>query len=120
MSSVKAMSPLEVSRLLEEGAARGDLEAVASLYERGAVMASPSGCVTVGRAAILEAWTRHLGQTTTTASAPTVVRCGDIALVSTDGPDLMGQRTHVVRRQPDGSWLRIIDQPEVMANLDAA
>jgi hypothetical protein len=29
-----------------------------------------------------------------------------------------GVRTQVVRRQPDGSWLRVIDQPEL--NLPGA
>ncbi len=118
MSTLRAMSPQDVSRLIEESAARGDLEAVASLYEDGAVMASASGCVTVGRAGIMDAWARRLG--TPPGPAPTVVRCGDIAVVSTHRPDAMGQLTHVVRRQHDGSWRRIIDQPATVANLDAA
>jgi hypothetical protein len=28
-------------------------------------------------------------------------------------PDNTGVRVQVLRRQPDGSWLRIIDRPEV-------
>ncbi len=42
---------------------------------------------------------------------PTVA-CGDLALTSTPPKDDAGARAQVVRRQPDGFWLRVIDQPE--------
>jgi hypothetical protein len=42
---------------------------------------------------------------------PTLVS-GDIALTSTPARDGSGARAQVVRRQADGSWLRLIDQPE--------
>jgi hypothetical protein len=37
---------------------------------------------------------------------------GNIALTSTPPKDGTGARAQVVRRQPDGSWLRLLDQPE--------
>jgi hypothetical protein len=37
---------------------------------------------------------------------------GDIALTSTPPKDGAGARAQVARRQPDGSWLRLLDQPE--------
>jgi len=37
----------------------------------------------------------------------------DLALTSTRSADNTGVRVQVLRRQPDGSWLRIIDRPEV-------
>jgi hypothetical protein len=43
---------------------------------------------------------------------PTLVS-GDIALTSTIAKDGAGVRVQVVRRQPDGSWLRLLDQPEL-------
>jgi hypothetical protein len=43
---------------------------------------------------------------------PTLVS-GDIALTSTIAKDGTGVRVQVVRRQPDGSWLRLLDQPEL-------
>jgi hypothetical protein len=46
------------------------------------------------------------------ASLPTV-RFEDLALTSTHSADNTGVRVQVLRRQPDGSWLRIIDRPEV-------
>jgi hypothetical protein len=42
---------------------------------------------------------------------PTLVS-GDIALTSTAPKDDAGARAQVARRQPDGSWLRLLDQPE--------
>ena len=41
------------------------------------------------------------------------VRFEDLALTSTPSADNTGVRVQVLRRQPDGSWLRIIDRPEV-------
>ena len=40
------------------------------------------------------------------------LRFGDLALTSTRPADNTGGRVQVARRQPDGSWLRIIDRPE--------
>jgi hypothetical protein len=37
----------------------------------------------------------------------------DLALATTRSADNTGFRVQVLRRQPDGSWLRIIDRPEV-------
>jgi hypothetical protein len=37
---------------------------------------------------------------------------GDIALTATVAKDGAGARAQVARRQPDGSWLRLLDQPE--------
>jgi hypothetical protein len=46
------------------------------------------------------------------APLPTV-RFEDLPLTSTRSADNTGVRVQVLRRQPDGSWLRIIDRPEV-------
>jgi hypothetical protein len=45
---------------------------------------------------------------------PTLVS-GDIALTSTAPKDGAGARAQVVRRQPDGTWLRLLDYPEFIA-----
>jgi hypothetical protein len=45
-------------------------------------------------------------------SLPTV-RFEDLALTSTRSADNTGVRVQVLRHQPDGSWLRIMDRPEV-------
>lgn len=41
------------------------------------------------------------------------VRFEDLALTSTRSADNTGVRVQVLPRQPDGSWLRIMDRPEV-------
>jgi hypothetical protein len=40
------------------------------------------------------------------------LRFGDLALTSTRPADNTGGRVQVARRQPDGTWLRIMDRPE--------
>jgi hypothetical protein len=45
---------------------------------------------------------------------PTLVS-GDIALTSTPPLDGSGARAQVVRRQPDGTWLRLLDQPQFVS-----
>jgi hypothetical protein len=46
------------------------------------------------------------------APLPTI-RFENLALTSTRSADNTGVRVQVLCRQPDGSWLRIIDRPEV-------
>src|ERR1700761_5005183 len=110
----KAAKPEDLTRLFVEAANRGDAAGVAARYEGGEVMRSPPAGQTVGRAAIRTLWEKVL------ASAPhfepedplpTLVS-GDIALTATVAKDGAGARAQVVRRQPDGSWLRLLDQPE--------
>ncbi len=43
---------------------------------------------------------------------PTLVS-GDIALTSTVARDGTGIRVQVARRRPDGTWLRLLDQPQL-------
>ncbi|PZG17570.1 YybH family protein [Nonomuraea aridisoli] len=110
----KAMRPEDITRLFVERSNAGDAAGVAALYEEGAVLAYPPGSVTVGREAIRELWEKVLAgrpRFEPEASLPTLV-CGDLALTSTPPRDGAGARAQVVRRQPDGSWLRVIDQPE--------
>lgn len=110
----KAMRPEDLTRLFVERANRGDAAGLAALYEEEAVMAYPPGQVTVGREAIRELWEQILAkrpQFTPEPPLPTLMS-GDIALTSTPPSDGAGARAQVVRRQPDGSWLRLLDQPE--------
>jgi uncharacterized protein (TIGR02246 family) len=111
----KAMRPEDITRLFVERSNAGDADGVAALYEEDAVMAYPPGGETVGRAAIRELWAKVLEQRPhfePEESLPTLVS-GDIALTSTAPKDDAGARAQVVRRQPDGSWLRLLDYPEM-------
>ena len=115
----KAMEPEEVTRLIVERLNAGDAAGVAALYEPEAVLAYPADRPTMGRAAIQAVYQQLVDQMVdagmrfgTETPLPTV-RFQDLALTSTRSADNTGVRVQLLRRQPDGSWLRIIDRPEV-------
>jgi uncharacterized protein (TIGR02246 family) len=111
----KAMRPEDLTRLFVEYANAKDAAGIASLYEEQAVMAYPPGSQTAGRAAIREFWEQVLPRMPHFAPEdplPALVS-GDIALTATVAQDGTGARAQVARRQPDGSWLRLLDQPEI-------
>ncbi|GAA3807584.1 hypothetical protein GCM10022226_29640 [Sphaerisporangium flaviroseum] len=110
----KAMRPEDVTRLFVERSNAGDAAGVAELYEEDAVMAFPPGSRTVGREAIRALWEKVLAgrpHFEPEEPLPTLIS-GDIALTSTAPKDGAGARAQVLRRRPDGSWLRLLDQPE--------
>jgi ketosteroid isomerase-like protein len=110
----QALRPEDLTRLFVERANAGDAAGIAAIYEEGAVMAYPPGSQTVGRDAIRALWEKvleHAPHFEPEASLPTLIS-GDIALTATAPKDGAGARAQVARRQPDGSWLRLLDQPE--------
>ncbi|MBL7257172.1 YybH family protein [Paractinoplanes lichenicola] len=113
----KAHRPEDLTRLFVERANAKDAEGLALLYEEDAVMAYPPGRQTVGRAAIQQLWAEalpHMPSFTPEEPLPTLIS-GDLALTSTPPSDGAGARAQVVRRQPDGTWLRVLDQPEFVS-----
>lgn len=110
----KAWQPEDLTRPFVERADDGDAAGIAALYEEHAVMAYPPGSTTTGRDAIRELWEKVLAKRPhfePEQPLPTLIT-GEIALTSTPPKDGAGARAQVVRRQPDGSWLRLLDQPE--------
>jgi uncharacterized protein (TIGR02246 family) len=110
-----AHEPEDLATLFVERANAGDAEGLSLLYEPDAVLAFPPGEVTVGRQAIRQVMERLLSNVSEFAvevALPTV-RFEDLALSSTRPADNTGGRVQVARRQSDGTWLRIIDRPEV-------
>jgi uncharacterized protein (TIGR02246 family) len=100
--------------LFVERANAGDAAGIAQLYEEEAVMAYPPGQSTVGREAIRALWEKVLTNAPhfePESPLPTLIS-GDIALTATAPKDGTGARAQVARRQPDGTWLRLLDQPE--------
>ncbi|WP_203686822.1 YybH family protein [Phytomonospora endophytica] len=108
------MRPEDITRLFVERSNAGDAAGVAELYEEDAVIAFPPGQQTVGRTAIRELWASVLANAPKfepETPLPTLIS-GDLALTSTPPKDGSGARAQVARRQADGSWLRVLDQPE--------
>ncbi|MER6143353.1 nuclear transport factor 2 family protein [Streptomyces sparsogenes] len=110
-----ATEPEDLARLFVERANAGDAEGIAELYEPDAVLAFPPGSQTVGREAIRAVFEQMLAQVPHFEVEPALptVRNGDLAVTSTRPADNTGGRVQVVRRQPDGTWLRVIDRPEI-------
>ncbi|MDH2904235.1 MAG: nuclear transport factor 2 family protein [Actinomycetota bacterium] len=116
-SNEKALRPEDLTRLFVERANDRDAAGVAELYEVHAVMAYPPGHVTEGRDAIRALWEKVLASGPCfeqETPLPTLVS-GDIALTSTPPKDGAGARAQVIRRQADGTWLRLLDQPEFVS-----
>src|SRR6266542_7004907 len=105
----RAMEPEEVTRLVAERLNAGDAAGVAALYEPEAVLAYPADRPTTGREAIRAVYQQLVdaGVTFSIETPLPTVRFEDLALTSTRSADNTGVRVQVLRRQPDGSWLRI-------------
>jgi uncharacterized protein (TIGR02246 family) len=110
----RAQQPEDLARMFVQRALDGDADGLTDLYEPDAVLAYPPGQQAVGRDAI-----RAVLQAMLAAAPPfkleeplPTLRFGDLALTSTRPADGTGGRVQVARRQPDGSWLRIMDRPE--------
>ncbi len=120
-----ASTPDDIHRLFAEGLNAGDAEAVSALYEEDAILVSDPKRIVQGRAAILEGLQNFVAiRPRMTLNAARVVRNGDLALLYSDwtivGLQSDGSRmtvdvrpTHLVRRQPDGTWRIVIDDPSV-------
>jgi uncharacterized protein (TIGR02246 family) len=111
----KAHTPEDLTRLFVERVNAEDAAGLAALYEPDAVMAYPPGEITVGREAIRALWEQVLASAPRfepEEPLPTLVS-GDIALTSTIARDGAGVRAQVARRQGDGTWLRLLDRPEI-------
>jgi len=116
----KALQPEDLTRLFVERANDGDASGIAALYEAHAVMAYPPGSQTVGRDAIRTLWEKVLASAPHFEQEPPLptLISGDIALTSTPPKDGAGARAQVARRQPDGTWLRLLDQPEFVSTAN--
>ncbi len=110
----QATKPEDLTRLFVELANAGDAEGLAALYEPDAVVAFPPGQMTVGRDPIRALYEKMLADKPhfgLEKPLPTL-RLGDLALTSTPALDEAGARAQVARRQPDGTWLRVLDRPD--------
>jgi uncharacterized protein (TIGR02246 family) len=109
-----AKTPEDITRLFVERVNAGDAQGLADLYEPDAVIAFPPGRITQGRDAIVALYEGLIaGKPHFEYEEPlTTLISGDLALTATQAQDDAGARAQVVRRQVDGSWLRVLDRPD--------
>ncbi len=98
----------------------GDAAGLAALYEPDAVLAFPPGHITTGTDAIRQVYEKLLLDRPrfTEGEHFAVLRCGEDLALSSSRLDNGNITVEVARRQPDGSWLWAIDQPNAGGHND--
>ena len=117
-----ATEPEQMHGLFEQAFNAGDIEALMALYEPGAALVPQPGAIAEGTAAIRESLRWFLDRNGQIAlDTKLVLQVGDLAYLSNrwslsggtmpDGsPAELGATTaELARRQPDGTWLYVID-----------
>jgi uncharacterized protein (TIGR02246 family) len=126
-NQARATQPEDLNQFFLERANAGDVEGVVALYEPEAVLVGPGRRLIAGTQALRQTYTQLFASKPTFAGeTQTAIRNGNLALTSTrftissPGPDgkpmpVKTATTEVARCQPDGSWLWVIDQPNILA-----
>ena len=116
-------TPEEVIPALFRGLNDGDADAIVALYAPDASMVAQPGQIATGTSGIREVMDGFLAlNPTVTLEKSEAITAGDLSLVITKwtlegtGPDgepvhMEGTATDVMGKQPDGSWLILIDNP---------
>lgn len=111
MTRKAAREPNDLERLFVERANAGDLDGLVALYEPDAVLDSGNGEVAVGTQEIREFFARFLADRPQLDPSlqSEALRSGELALTSSrlSNGDITAE---VARRQPDGTWLWVVDQ----------
>ncbi|MDF5754493.1 nuclear transport factor 2 family protein [Spongiactinospora sp. TRM90649] len=123
----QARQPQDLQPLFVERVNDRDLEGLVELYETGAVLHYPAGHIARGLEEIRLVLREFLAAAPRMTAAPvSAVLTGDLALTSglwtmeIPGPDgrpihASGKTAEVARRQADGTWRMIIDEPDFTA-----
>lgn len=111
----EAAQPEDLGRLFVQRANAGDVDGMVALYEPDAVLAFPPGTISTGHAAIRRAYETLVAGRPTLAPGEQqpALRNGDLALTSTRLAS-GGATVEVARRQPDGTWRWVIDNPNIL------
>jgi uncharacterized protein (TIGR02246 family) len=116
-------TPQQLLQAVVDGINSGDLDGLMTLYESEAAFAAQPGTLAHGTAGVRQSITAFLAMKGKLDLQVTrVLEAGDLALVigvwsfTGTGPDgkpvnLSSKNADVLRRQPDGGWRFVIDNP---------
>lgn len=109
-----AYDPQDLEQLVVSRENAGDVDGMAALYEPQALLADGEGRLVHGQEAIRQFFGELVatGRKFEMGEQQPAMICGDLALTSTRCRN--GTVTaEVARKQPDGTWLWVIDQFEI-------
>ena len=121
--TLSTSSPQEVLASIVTGINAGDLESLTTLYEPDAAFVADSGELAHGADGVRESLAAFISMNGwLDLEVTNVLEADDLALVTGNwsfagtGPDgqpvhLAAKNADVLRRQPDGSWRFVIDNP---------
>lgn len=119
-----ANSPEELEDLVTKYARAGDLDGWLSLYEPGATCLNGDGDTVSGTDVLRENLAPFAAMKPAFEMSIKVVRSGDIALIHNEWTEAAGSMSgyaiEVARRQPDGTWLFVIDDLFTLDNRPGA
>ena len=116
-------NPMDIHAAFEKAFNAGDLAGLVALYEKDAILSPEPGCAVAGHGPISNALSGYLaGHNTMSLKTEAAFETDGLALLhgcwelNGTGPDgapfhLKGRSSEVIRRQADGRWLYIIDNP---------
>jgi ketosteroid isomerase-like protein len=106
-----AKEPNDLEKFFVERANAGEVEGLVALYEPNAIVAYADGEVAIGLDQIRDFFVKFLANRPRLDPSirAAALRSGDLALTSSrlSNGDITAE---VARRQPDGSWLWVVDQ----------
>nr|WP_232327767.1 nuclear transport factor 2 family protein [Kibdelosporangium sp. MJ126-NF4]CEL12881.1 hypothetical protein [Kibdelosporangium sp. MJ126-NF4]CTQ98566.1 hypothetical protein [Kibdelosporangium sp. MJ126-NF4] len=114
-SKTVATEPNDLGKFFIERGNAGDVDGLVALYEQDAVLAFPPGSLAVGHAEIRKVYEQFVaaGQELVPGKQHPALVCGELALTAVTLTT--GEMTvEIARRQADGSWLWVLDQPMLL------